>query len=185
MARLVSRARLVRLDLRIFQLCPLSPATCASWLACECSCLMRTSKHIPAMWAMSCVTNLPRARRNDSARAGDLLPLWPGQLFLHPLKAWAWVPPQSSHDLPALFAFESEAFRLQAQDPVGESGPCLGLRSAHPRKRPSRFTFRLMTVNILTLLDAGSNRLGEPSCELQGLRGQSAGNSAEGHCDTP
>ena len=111
-----------------------------------------------------------RARRNDSARAGDLLPLWPGQLFLHPLKAWAWVPPQGSHDLPALFAFESEAFRLQAQDPVGESGPCLGLRSAHPRKRPSRFTFRLLTVNILTLLDPGSSRLGEASCALQGLR---------------
>ena len=111
-----------------------------------------------------------RARRSCEGRSGDILPVWPSHLFLHPLKAWAWVPPGGTPDVPPLFSFEAEACRLQAIDPVGMQGPSMGRQKAQPRKGPSAFNFRLATVNILTLLDPGQ---AGPPCAPQpqpGLR---------------
>ena len=111
-----------------------------------------------------------RARRNPAGRSGDILPVWMGLLYAHPLKAWAWLPESGSSDLPSLFSFESEADRLQASDPVGEQGPVLGRRAARPGKAPSEFCFCLITVNVLTLLDPSKGGASHHTTNQPGLR---------------
>ena len=78
-----------------------------------------THRHVKAH--AGCVANelcdelAKRARRTSAGRSGDILPVWPGHLFAHPLKSWAWLPSSGSADMPSLFSFESEAgvFRPQ------------------------------------------------------------------------
>ncbi|CAE7848430.1 unnamed protein product [Symbiodinium sp. KB8] len=111
-----------------------------------------------------------RARRTPAGRSGDILPVWPGRLFAHPLKSWAWLPSNGSADLPSLFSFESEAGRLQAIDPVGESGPTLGRRQTRSSKTPNEFSFCFITANILTLLDPGRGGIALDSVTQPGLR---------------
>ena len=55
-----------------------------------------------------------RIRRQGDSVWERCLPSWPAVLFRHPLVAWTWTLAGSHHDLPNLYAFESEASRLQA-----------------------------------------------------------------------
>ena len=133
-----------------------------------------THRHVKAH--AGCVANelcdelAKRARRTSAGRSGDILPVWPGRLFAHPLKSWAWLPSSGSADMPSLFSFESEAGRLQAIDPVGESGPVLGRRQTRSSKAPCEFSFCFITAHILTLLDPGRGGLALDSAPQPGLR---------------
>ncbi|CAE7844850.1 unnamed protein product [Symbiodinium necroappetens] len=133
-----------------------------------------TRRHVKAH--AGCVANelcdelAKRARRNPAGRSGDILPVWMGLLYAHPLKAWAWLPASGSSDLPSLFSFESEASRLQASDPIGEQGPVLGRRAARPGRAPSEFCFCLITVNVLTLLDPSKGGVPHHTATQPGLR---------------
>ncbi|CAE7206779.1 unnamed protein product [Symbiodinium sp. CCMP2592] len=111
-----------------------------------------------------------RTRRCQLQCSGDLLPVWPGRLFAHPLKAWAWLPPTGTVDMPTLFSFESEAFRLQRQDLLPTTGPSLGLCQGRPGRGPVSHHIRLVTANILTLLDPRSGQPQPASCESVGMR---------------
>ena len=126
--------------------------------------------HVGCMANELCDELAKRARRTSAGCSGDILPVWPGRLFAHPLKSWAWLPQGGSADLPSLFSFESEAGRLQASDPVGESGPVLGRRQTRSSKAPCEFCVCFVTVNILTLLDPGRGGAVLDSAPQQGLR---------------
>ena len=97
-----------------------------------------------------------QARRLPAACCGDMLPCWPGRLLRHPLREWAWLPHQGSLDMPTLFAFESEADRLQRADLVGPAGPCLGFTGTGPSAQPAELRLCLVTFNVLSLLDPTS-----------------------------
>ena len=110
------------------------------------------------------------ARRCSSARCGDLLPDWPGQVFRHELKAWAWLPKTGTSDLPALYSFESEAARLQACSLIGSSGPCLGHASDSRTDTAVQIQVCLISFNVLSLLDPASHQCPPGGDGCQGMR---------------
>ena len=111
-----------------------------------------------------------RARRDSHGRSSDLLPEWPGQLFRHPLREWAWLPSTGTNDLPPLFAFEAEARRLQTTATTPEVAPSMGLQPARTQRKPVYFDLRLITVNVLTLLDPNTGSSSKAADHHTGLR---------------
>ncbi|CAE7556418.1 unnamed protein product, partial [Symbiodinium sp. CCMP2456] len=111
-----------------------------------------------------------RARRCEEACSGELLPLWPGQLFRHPLKAWAWLPASGTCDLPALFSFETEASRLQQADLVGSEPPSMGKQCPPATEGRTDYRICVVTANVLTLLDPKPGPHPVNCSEGQGLR---------------
>ena len=105
------------------------------------------------------------ARRVPASTCSDLLPAWPGLLFGHPLQAWAWLPPEGTADLPALFSFESEAGRLQQLDLVGDVPPSMGYCAAKGSQAKVVYNHVFVSFNVLTLLDPkpGSTQNGQKS----------------------
>ena len=90
---------------------------------------------------------------NDSAR---VLPVWPAMLMRHQLKEWAWITASAFPDLPTLYAFESEAFRLQRDDRPAPPPPAPGFVTTQPE--PVRLCLKMMSYNTLTLLDGETAR---------------------------
>ena len=80
------------------------------------------------------------------------LPLWPGRLSTHPLRSWSWRLLEQATDLPTLYAFPSEAARLQCADLPIAPPPRLGQKMAHLRGTLV-LDFHCVTFNALTLLD--------------------------------
>ena len=80
------------------------------------------------------------------------LPLWAAKLAAHPMQEWAWAT-LPAHDIPTLFAFETEALRLQATDRSLPQPPLQGLSQC--KYEPGILCFRLVciSVNVLTLRD--------------------------------
>ena len=82
-----------------------------------------------------------------------LLPAWPARLVQHRLADWAWLAMSDSADLPSLYAFQSEAARLQCGvEPVYPPPPPVSLPSLQPTAVRMRLT--LATFNDLSLLDS-------------------------------
>ena len=111
-----------------------------------------------------------QARRLPVVCCGDMLPCWPGRLLRHPLREWAWLPHRGSPDMPTLFAFESEADRLQRADLVGPAGPCLGFTGTGPSAQPVELRLCLVTFNVLSLLDPTSGTGTGNVASGQGMR---------------
>ena len=97
------------------------------------------------------------ARAHPQPLDDRLLPEWPGLLARHPLADWAWHVIEESVDLPRLYALEAAAACSQKEAIAHRPAPCLGL--IEPHRQPSAvttdvsFCLRLMTYNVLTLLD--------------------------------
>ena len=88
------------------------------------------------------------------APSHDILPLWPGRLLRHDLRHWAWLVLSKPSDLPTLFAFESEASRLQQQDRPAPPPPAPGATLLQPKAVEICLT--AVSYNALTLLGPGS-----------------------------
>ncbi|CAE7337947.1 CFDP2 [Symbiodinium sp. CCMP2592] len=84
-----------------------------------------------------------------------VLPEWPGCLVAHKLFDWAWLAHIAAPDLPTLFAFESEARRLQALAPEPRPPPRCGVvRSQDQPPQSVRYHITAVTFNVLTLLES-------------------------------
>ena len=81
------------------------------------------------------------------------LPEWVGRLFAHPFKAWLWLGPGGTADMPPLFSFEAEAHRLQQSTKKKVVAPSMGFRKPDQVVACVTYSFRLVTFNALTLLD--------------------------------
>ena len=81
----------------------------------------------------------------------DVLPLWPGKLLRHDLRQWAWLVLSQPADLPTLFAFQSEAYRLQQEIRAAPPPPAPGAVLLQPEAVEIRLT--MVSYNALTLLD--------------------------------
>ena len=80
------------------------------------------------------------------------LPSWPARLAAHPLRAWAWKLFDTAPDLPTLYAFPSEARRLQQSCQPVAPPPKRGQRTSTVYGQLT-LDFRSLTLNVLTLLD--------------------------------
>ena len=96
-----------------------------------------------------------QVRRQCLTQDQLVLPTWPGAVFQHPLRAWAWLVHGHYADLPVLFAFEAEADRMQAHPRPHAQGPGLGYIPGTEAAGALLSHFSLMTYNVLTLLDPG------------------------------
>ena len=108
-----------------------------------------------------------RIRRQGDSVWERCLPLWPSRLFSHPLVAWTWMLARSFHDLPELFAFESEASRLQAVPPLPEVFRRYDQTPVHFEGGLVEISITAISYNALTLKDKKSRE--EPSAPV-GLR---------------
>ncbi|CAE7343995.1 unnamed protein product [Symbiodinium sp. CCMP2592] len=111
-----------------------------------------------------------QARRNSASCTGDLLPTWPGLLFLHPYKAWSWLPPSGTSDLPTLYSFEAEARRMQCLNLVGQMSPSLGRQASPARTGTVQVKAKFVTANVLTLLDPRSRAQAPSAQSHAGMR---------------
>ncbi|CAE7798987.1 unnamed protein product [Symbiodinium sp. CCMP2456] len=95
-----------------------------------------------------------RARLSIQSYEERALPHWPACLVLHPLLQWAWLAADHAGDLPALYALEAEAKRLQRLPQPSRPAPCMG-RQAGGGTSSSLLHYHLCaaTYNVLTLLD--------------------------------
>ena len=94
-----------------------------------------------------------KVRRHASAFDPEVLPVWVGNLFAHPFKAWSWLGQSGTADVPSLFSFEAEAHRLQQKDQEKVVAPSMGFRRPDQVDDCVTYCFRLVTFNALTLLD--------------------------------
>ena len=104
-----------------------------------------------------------RHRRHVQSLDQELLPTWPAQVFGHPQCEWLWLAGLACRDLPTLFAFESEAIRMQCHPRLPRDDPALGFVPAPQTSTPVPLQFALMSYNVLTLYDpkkAGQPHLG-------------------------
>ena len=104
-----------------------------------------------------------RHRRHVQSLDQELLPTWPAQVFGHPQCEWLWLAGLACQDLPTLFAFESEATRMQCHPQFPRDDPALGFVPAPQNSAPVPLQFALMSYNVLTLYDpktAGQPHLG-------------------------
>ena len=92
-------------------------------------------------------------RRQPPTADQVLLPAWPSQAFAHPLKAWLWLIGSTHKDLPTLYAFESEAYRLQSCPALPTTDPCMGFVPAPSPVEPVQLRGNLMSFNVLSLYD--------------------------------
>ena len=82
-----------------------------------------------------------------------ILPTWPSHLFQHPLKAWSWMLGAPSGDMPTLFAFETEAYRVQRFPRLPRVGPTLGFVAPLSSADPVEVRAVVMSFNVLSLYD--------------------------------
>ena len=94
-----------------------------------------------------------KARRCVESYWDRCLPGWPAQLVLHRLFPWLWMLAQSRHDLPTLFALESEAARLQGVFSVPAHGPRMGVKTVQIQPGVTHYDFSVISYNVLTLKD--------------------------------
>ena len=99
-------------------------------------------------------------RRNARSLDQELLPTWPAQVYEHPQQGWIWLAGLACQDLPTLFAFESEANRLQSHPRLPSEDPALGFVPEPQTSTPVPLQFALMSYNVLTLYDP--KRAGQP-----------------------
>ena len=94
-----------------------------------------------------------RARRTQDDPWCRCLPEWLSRLSVQRLHPWAWASETSIPDVPTLYAFESEALRLQtAADPPWKP-PTAGVRTTLDPSGEVRYTLQIVSFNVLTLLD--------------------------------
>ena len=93
-----------------------------------------------------------RARRFVEDPWCRCLPNWVSAFAAHPLKLWAWAVYPTA-DTPCLFAFESEAGRLQATRPAAWPAPLAGVSQVQLPDCEMHFSLCVVSFNVLTLLD--------------------------------
>ena len=81
------------------------------------------------------------------------LPEWPCHLICHPLAEWAWLQQAPQADLPTVFAFESEASRLQQCPELPAKGPQAGVQHHHSVQTEVTCQWSCISYNVLTLKD--------------------------------
>ncbi|CAE7889137.1 hypothetical protein AK812_SmicGene17289 [Symbiodinium microadriaticum] len=97
---------------------------------------------------------LAKHRRRHAQQLDQvLLPTWPAKVFQHPQCDWLWLTGTACQDLPTLFAFESEAIRMQAYPRLPVGDPALGFVPEPHSGDPVPLQFALMSFNVLTLYD--------------------------------
>ena len=94
-----------------------------------------------------------RARRMPTDHWNRCLPSWPHRLFQSPLYPWIWATLTCHPDTPTLFAFESEALRLQKLGRRIDQPPSQGLCEQRHHAGHVDFAFTCITFNALTLRD--------------------------------
>ncbi|CAE7293014.1 CFDP2 [Symbiodinium sp. CCMP2592] len=93
-----------------------------------------------------------------------VLPEWPARLACHDLLEWAWLVHTAETDLPTLFAFESEAGRLQNMSPLPRPPPQCGIgQPAEKHPQPVHYHIKAVTFNILTLLESAHAKRRAPA----------------------
>ena len=95
-----------------------------------------------------------RARRQPLGDGERLAPLWLSSLHKHPLSRWAWLLFSHGTDLPTLFAMESEASRMQAQDLRPSAAPLPRHQQGRSEETSVAIRLRAVSYNALTLREA-------------------------------
>ncbi|CAE7409934.1 unnamed protein product [Symbiodinium sp. CCMP2456] len=108
------------------------------------------------------------ARRAPDSIWERCLPQWLARLTRHPLAAWTWMLASTSHDLPALFAMESESYRLQSSPHLPKVFHRYGQREVRTEAGLVRVEIIAISYNALTLKDKRGR--GQPTAEAVGLR---------------
>ncbi|CAE7757055.1 unnamed protein product, partial [Symbiodinium sp. CCMP2456] len=103
-----------------------------------------------------------QARRQETTAGDKLLPLWPSQLRTHDLCPWTWLLAANGPDVPALYAFESEAARLQTLDARPVSAP-FPVQEQQASTAECAYSFAAITYNVLTLRDTHKGKGSEPA----------------------
>ncbi|CAE7293862.1 unnamed protein product [Symbiodinium sp. KB8] len=98
------------------------------------------------------------------------LPVWPAQLYQHQFWAWAWTLAKTTHDLPTLYAMESEAHRLRQLPRTTEVAPAMGLRTVQPPRANVVFHLVCVSFNVLTLRDKPVGQHTEAGMRFPGRR---------------
>ena len=106
-----------------------------------------------------------KARRESSDIYNRMLPTWPAVFLRHPLKQWGWATAAHQIDLPALYAFESEADRLQQLDARTAQAP-FPIDHKPPPQTACVYQFAVISYNALTLRDPAEKK-GEASVGLR------------------
>ena len=97
------------------------------------------------------------------------LPEWPKLFSQHPLRDWAWKHLDQSADLPTLFAFPSEAARLQQDLPPFNPPSTDGQREVSLQGRLV-LQVRIMTFNVLTMLESATGNATAVGQSAAGMR---------------
>ncbi|CAE7453752.1 unnamed protein product [Symbiodinium sp. CCMP2592] len=95
--------------------------------------------------------------------------------FGQPLPTWVaglggWLSHLSPADLPTLFAFESEAARMQAVRTRGDARPTMGARAGTRETTTVLLCLHVATFNVLSLLDPASANAATTAACGQGMR---------------
>ncbi|OLP92715.1 hypothetical protein AK812_SmicGene25476 [Symbiodinium microadriaticum] len=98
------------------------------------------------------------------------LPEWPCQLVRHPLAAWAWLQQAPQADLPTVFAFESEAHRLQRSPELPLQGPKAGIQHHPPEQKEVTCRWSCISYNVLTLKDKPGRNTDVIAYEQAGMK---------------
>ena len=80
-------------------------------------------------------------------------PAWPARLHQHPMWAWAWATRVVTHDLPTIFAMETEADRLRRLPRHTDTAPSFGVRPIRATKEALHYRYTCVSYNVLTLRD--------------------------------
>ena len=102
-----------------------------------------------------------QARRVPEDPYDRMLPRWPARFLQHSLRAWGWAAAVHHPDIPALFAFESEADRLQQLDRRPTKAPFPASSPAAPQTAPIAdcvFHIVAVTYNTLTMRDTSASK---------------------------
>ena len=87
------------------------------------------------------------------------LPLWPVALSRHPYRAWAWATLHSHPDLPAFFAYDIEAMRMQQLPRTDITPPDQGQRTRRLSQGEVSYNISAISYNVLTLRDPTPKQL--------------------------
>ncbi|CAE7351216.1 unnamed protein product [Symbiodinium microadriaticum] len=102
-----------------------------------------------------------QARRVSEDLYERLLPRWPAYFLQHPLRAWGWAAAAHHPDIPALYAFETEADRLQRLDQRPKTAPFPSPPQVVSRSAPivdCIFNITAVTYNALTMRDPAPSK---------------------------
>ena len=113
------------------------------------------SSHTGVVGNELCDTLAKIARETWESETSRCLPMWSCRLVRHPLAVWSWTMFSTLPDMPSLYAFEAEAFRLQTHPAPPLPPPPPVAATAPARRRAEAFLeLRLLSFNVLSLLDA-------------------------------